>query len=81
MEIRFKLNSKKEKDKVIIELLSREYDRNEFLKSLLYKVAIEGYIGKNREEEVKYTEIISSNEGRLGKVREDIIENEFSEFF
>lgn len=81
MEIRFKLNSKKEKDKVIIELLSREYDRNEFLKSLLYKVAIEGYIGNSMEIKGEYKEIISSNRGKLGKDREDIIENEFNEFF
>lgn len=39
MKIRFKLNPKNEKDKVIIYMLGGEYNSTDFIKSLLYKVA------------------------------------------
>lgn len=40
MEIRFRLNSKNDKDKRIINFLSAEYSPTDTIKSLLYKLAV-----------------------------------------
>lgn len=40
MEIRIRLNEVKEKDKVIIDFLERQYSSNEYIKSLLYNMAL-----------------------------------------
>ena len=42
MEIRFKLNPKNEKDKVIIDILSGEYSPSETIKNILYKMGMDG---------------------------------------
>lgn len=42
MEIRFKLNPKNEKDKVIIDVLSGEYSPSETIKNILYKMGTNG---------------------------------------
>lgn len=42
MEIRFKLNPKNEKDKVILDVLSGEYSPSETIKNILYKMGLEG---------------------------------------
>lgn len=42
MEIRFKLNPKNDKDKVIIDVLSREYSPTETIKNILYKMGTNG---------------------------------------
>lgn len=45
MEIRFKLNPKNEKDKVIIDVLSGEYSPSETIKNILYKMGMDGIEG------------------------------------
>lgn len=42
MEIRFKLNPKNEKDKVIIDVLSGEYSPTDTIKNILYKIGAGG---------------------------------------
>ena len=42
MEIRFKLNEKNEKDKVIIDILNGEYSPSETIKAILYKMGTSG---------------------------------------
>lgn len=42
MEIRFKLNPKNEKDKVIIDVLCGEYFPTETIKNILYKMETNG---------------------------------------
>lgn len=46
MEIRFKLNPKNEKDKVIIDVLSGEYSPSEAIKNMLYKMGTNGVEGQ-----------------------------------
>ena len=46
MEIRFKLNPKNEKDKVIINVLSGEYSPSETIKNILYKMGTNGVDGQ-----------------------------------
>ena len=46
MEIRFKLNPKNEKDKVIIDVLSGEYSPSETIKNILYKMGTNGVVGQ-----------------------------------
>lgn len=48
MEIRFKLNPKNEKDKVIIDVLSGEYSPAETIKNIMYKMATNGGEGQRR---------------------------------
>lgn len=40
MEIRIRLSEAKEKDKIIIDFLERQYSSNEYIKSLLYNMAL-----------------------------------------
>lgn len=44
-EVRFRLNFNNPKDVIIGEFLSGEYNHNEFVKALLYKLATGGKIG------------------------------------
>lgn len=45
MEIRFKLNPKNEKDKVIMDVLAGEYSPTDTIKNILYKIGTGGYGG------------------------------------
>ena len=45
MEIRFKLNPKNEKDKVIMDVLAGEYSPTDTIKNVLYKIGSGGYGG------------------------------------
>lgn len=45
-EVRFKLNPSNPKDMQIINLLNNEYNANEYIKALLYKISIGGNIGQ-----------------------------------
>lgn len=43
MEIRFKLKESNSKDKIIADVLREEYNHNEFIKNLIYKLAVGKY--------------------------------------
>lgn len=45
MEIRFKLNPKNEKDKMIMDVLGGEYSPTDTIKKILYKIGTGGYGG------------------------------------
>ena len=45
MEIRFKLNPKNEKDKMIMDVLGGEYSPTDTIKNILYKIGNGGYGG------------------------------------
>ena len=45
MEIRFKLNPKNERDKVIMDVLGGEYSPTDTIKNILYKIGTGGYGG------------------------------------
>lgn len=45
MEIRFKLNENNYKDKIIIDMLNQEYSATDYIKSLLFKMAVNGQQG------------------------------------
>ena len=45
MEIRFKLNPKNEKDKMIMDVLGGEYSPTDTIKNILYKIGTGGYGG------------------------------------
>lgn len=51
MEIRFKLNPKNEKDKVIMDVLSGEYSPSETIKNILYKMGTNGEKGQRMSYE------------------------------
>ena len=85
MEIRIRLNEEKEKDKIIIEFLERQYSSNEYIKSLLYNMALSsvnttnmynmGEVRTNMETKNKSTDIVISQSGTItesmGIVSED----------
>ena len=45
MEIRFKLNENNDKDKIIIDMLNQEYSATDYIKALLFKIAVNGQQG------------------------------------
>lgn len=45
MEIRFKLNAKNAKDKIMMDFLRSEYSATEYIKSVIYKLSLSGYQG------------------------------------
>ena len=85
MEIRIRLNEEKEKDKIIIEFLERQYSSNEYIKSLLYNMALSsvnttnmhnmGEVRTNMETKNKSTNIVIPQNGTstesMGIVSED----------
>ena len=85
MEIRIRLSEAKEKDKIIIDFLERQYSSNEYIKSLLYNMALSsinttntynvGEVRTNMETKNKSTDIVISQSGTItesmGIVSED----------
>ena len=89
VEVRFILNKSNYKDKLIIQLLESQYDTNSFIKSELYKMAI----NNKTEEDVNFKEAFNptnnkryNNDSNIqltnddyNKVEDDIIANNSEE--
>lgn len=90
MEIRFKLNQENEKDKVILEFLSKEYAPSITIKNILYKMALDGVEGnvmevKNKAESrvnhIHIEDVPSFGERGSSEETRGVIEEEFNEYF
>ena len=89
VEVRFILNKSNYKDKLIIQLLESQYDTNSFIKSELYKMAI----NNKTEEDVNFKEAFNPTNNKMdnndsniqltnddyNKVEDDIIANNSEE--
>lgn len=87
MLIRFTLNPKNEKDKLIIDMLNKEYNPNESIKNILYKV----FTSDNERpfvspvvtcETIKEcSEMTTNNQNGQMETLKDNLADEFKEFF
>ncbi|MFQ9545581.1 MAG: hypothetical protein ACLR02_11235 [Clostridium sp.] len=87
MLIRFTLNPKNEKDKLIIDMLNKEYNPNDSIKNILYKVFTNDHERPlvsplvTCETVKEYSETTISDQNGQVETVEDNLADEFKDFF